>query len=236
MRIAVASLVVLTLFGCSAKQVSQPVPTITSPGAALIKTAPSTLTITCGPNGTSVSGTIVTTSKTGVKLLVRNTAKKPRLLGYQITPYNGNQSSLGTIKPVSGKKPTTYALIPGHMDLRCGTSANTGLDDPVTLDIVDRDGFYNDVSVEKSLGCTLLNRQTPEIFPERATRKEALTLMAGRLPTPGKYTFKPGPGYASDSTSQHLIFRSSKGWGLATVTTLPNLSYRPAVVAQCLKR
>ena len=190
--------------------------------------------ITCTPTGTKVSGKVVATSPQGVKLATVNATKQPRLIGYRILPTGGGDPVLGTIETSTSTKAALYELPPGRMDLRCGRTANDDLDDDVSLFIADRDQNYEAVDVEAVLGCTPKPLTNPRIFPARATRSEALTLMAGRLPTPGTYTFKDGPGYQGLDTTTHLVLRDGEGYGIATVTLQPeNLSYRPAITATC---
>ena len=237
-KFLIAVLVGATLFGCNTKVIPAPTPTVsekppTKPTKAAIAKAPTSVGITCGPKGTALSRTIVATDKTGVRLVVRNTTGKKRLLGYRVRPYGGGLESLGTIKPTNSKKSLIYTLPPGEVNLRCGKTANSGLDKEVTLDIVNRNGYYREVNSTKKLKCAVTTLKTAEVYEARATRSEALTLMAGKLPAPGKYTFAKGPGYVADPTSSHLIFRDGKGWGIAQVTPLENLSYRPYVVALC---
>jgi hypothetical protein len=180
-----------------------------------------------------VSAPIVAVSARGVNLLVRNTSGRTRVVGYRVTPFPGGPQTLGTITPVAGSKAAIFRIPPGWMDVRCGDSANTGLDDPVTLTIVDRQGYYNDINELTSLGCTPKPLTPPRDFIDRATRKEALQLSSNQLPTPGTYTFTNGAGYRSDPMSRHLVFRSGKGFGVIEVKELSNLSYTAALVARC---
>jgi len=232
---------VTALTGCGGSSQSSPsasatatsAPAVTPPSKAAIAAAPTTVTISCTTKGTTVSKPIVTTSSTGVSLAVVNRTGKQRVVGYQITLASGGPAVLGSFEPTTSTKPAIYDLPTGRMDLRCGTSANTGLDDDVSLAIVDRKSYYNSVNTAQALGCTPKKLSTERIFPARATRADALTLMAERLPTPGKYTVTSGPGYKAANVTTHLVLRNGRGYGVATVTLLPNLSYRPAVVATC---
>ncbi|MCX6418039.1 MAG: hypothetical protein NTU50_01045, partial [Actinobacteria bacterium] len=86
------------MFGCNTKVIPAPTPTAsekppTKPTKAAIAKAPTSVVITCGPKGTSLSRTIVAADKTGVRLVVRNTTGKKRLLGYRVRPYGGGLES-----------------------------------------------------------------------------------------------------------------------------------------------
>jgi len=239
--IAVVIAMTVLFAGCSdgADTSSAPIPspttTATAPSAAAIKAAPASLTLSCTPAGTSASTQLVATSPRGVKVLAANSTDQPRLIGYRIEPAGGGAAVVGSIQPsvTEPAQAQLYALPPGRMEVRCGRSANTGIDDEVSLSIVDRGGYYSSVSIQKVLGCQPKPLTTERIFPARATRSDALTLMAQRLPAPGRYTVKDGPGYKAADVRQHLVLRDGKGYGIATVALLPNLSYRPAITATC---
>jgi hypothetical protein len=209
-----------------------PTPTVTPPTAQAIATAPTTLRVTCAPRGTKVSSKVVTTSPTGVRLAVVATVARPRVLGYRITPKSGAPDQLGLIQPTRRPQVELYPLSPGRMDLRCGRSANSGLDTPVTVFIVDRNGYYVDVDVVATLGCTPRTLKTPRDYIDRATASEALTLLNDQLPS-GTYTSKAGPGYKAASIRKYLLFKNGKGYGIATVATLPNYAFHPSIIALC---
>ena len=221
------------LVGCARNDSAVPTPTRSTPSATAIKAAPTRATITCTKTGTVASPPVVAVSPRGVTLVVRNTSGKPRVIGYRVTPFPGGPQTLGTITPTAASKGAIFRIPPGWMDLRCGTSANTGLDETVSLTLVDRRRYYNDINELTTLGCTPAPLSPAKDFIDRATRKEALQLSSNQLPSPGKYTFTDGAGYRSDPVSRHLVFRSGKGFGVIEVRELANLSFTAALVARC---
>jgi hypothetical protein len=208
-------------------------PTVTTPPASTVKTAPAALTIGCTGDGTTVSSAVVATTPTGVVLRVRNTTGERRVVGHRLTPFGGGAPQLGVLPEAASSKATVFALPPGRLDVRCGRSANSGLEEEATSTIVDRRGYYTSVDVAEVLGCTPRPLRPAQGFTARATREEALSLMAPRLPGEGKVRFVDGPGYSGAATTQHLVLRGGKGFGIATVTLEDNLSYVPRLVARC---